>query len=81
MRWAAKTGRMSAIGCFPVHFQTLLWHDPATNEWFVCNNNSTSKIDRYSYEQFRRHHLNSGPWVVILKAPPPPAPPKYVRWW
>jgi hypothetical protein len=84
MKWGAKTGRMSAIGCFSAHFQTLVWynHDPAdTKPWKVCNNNSTSKIDEYTEEQFRRHHLSSGEWIVIIKSPPPPAMPEYSAWW
>lgn len=84
MRWASETGRMSAIGCFSVHFQTLVWYDPTPGEprpWRVCDNNSTSKIDRYTEQEFRRHHEASGKWVVILKTPSPPATPVYVEWW
>lgn len=81
MKWAAETGRMAAIGAGSNHFQTLCWHNPKTNRWYVCNNNSPSRIDEYDWEGFRRLHLASGKWVVILKAPPPPAPPNYFAWW
>lgn len=84
MQWAAKTGRMAAVGCFSAHFQTLVWFDPTPDvprPWKVCNNNSPSRIDEYTEAEFRRHHLASGQWVVILKTPPPPALPRYERWW
>jgi hypothetical protein len=81
MRWAAKTGRMAAIGAGSAHFQTLVWHNPATDRWFVCNNNSPSRIDEYTWESFRRLHLASGQWVVILDTPAPPPPPLYSDWW
>ena len=84
MKWAAKTGRMAAIGCFPVHFQTEIWYNPDpsdTKPWKICNNNSPNRIDEYSESEFRRHHLASGQWVVVLKTPPPPAKPVYVAWW
>lgn len=82
MKWAAKTGRMAATGCFPVHFQTLVYYDEASPKpWKICNNNSPGRIDEYTDAEFRRHHLDSGPWVVILKTPPPPVPPVYVDWW
>lgn len=82
MKWAAKTRRMAAIGCFRAHFQTLVWYDPGSDRpWCVCNNNSPKVIDRYTDSEFRRHHLASGQWVVILKTPPPPVKPKYTQWW
>lgn len=83
MKWASDTGRMAAIGCFSRHFQTLVWYDRTDTEkpWRVCNNNSTSRIDRYTESEFRRHHEASGKWVVILKTPSPPAKPVYVKWW
>lgn len=84
MKWACKSGRMCAIGCFPVHFQTLVWYSPDQGDpkpWKVCNNNSPSRIDQYTESEFRRHHLSSGQWVVVLKSPPPPPLPQYVAWW
>lgn len=84
MKWAGKTGRMAAIGCFSAHFQTLVWYDPtpgATRPWKVCNNNSPNRIDEYTESEFRRYHLASGQWVVVLKTPPPPALPSYEQWW
>jgi len=81
MKWAAKTGRMSAIGAGTAHFQTLCYYDAKTGKWYVCNNNSPTRIDEYSEAGFKRLHLSSGEWCVILKAPPPPALPRYVEWW
>ena len=86
MKWGAETHRMSAIGCFGSHFQTLLWfnHDPADPKpWKVRNNwhGTTDKVNEYTESEFRRHHLNSGQWIVILKTPPPPHKPIYVKWW
>lgn len=81
MRWAVETGRGAAIGAAPFHFQTLMGHDAETGTWFVCNNNSPRRIDAYSESEFRRLHLSSGQWVVILDYPPHPARPRYARWW
>jgi hypothetical protein len=84
MKWASKTGRMSAIGCFTAHFQTLFWYDPTPGvekPWKVCNNNTPTRIDEYTDEQFRRYHRASGYWIVILKTPSPPMYPRYVEWW
>lgn len=86
MKWAALTGRMSAIGCFGSHVQTLLWFNPDPADpkpWKVRNNwhGTTDKTAEYTEAQFRKHHLASGQWVVILKTPPPPPPPRYVTWW
>lgn len=81
MEWACKTGRFAAIGAGGSHFQTLFGRDKAAGKWYVCNNNSTHKVDEYSEEGFRRLHLASGQWVVILDVPAPPPIPVYVRWW
>ncbi len=81
MRWAAKTGRFAAIGAGSAHFQTLYGWDEKQNRWFVCNNNSTSRVDEYDWESFRRLHLASGQWVVILNYPVAPRLPVYREWW
>lgn len=86
MKWGAKTGRLAAIGCFGRHFQTLLWFNPDPADpkpWKVRNNwhGTTAKTAEYTESEFRRHHLASGQWVVILKLPPPPPGPVYVAWW
>lgn len=81
MRWAVETGRGCAIGAGSAHFQTLIGYDDESKEWLVCNNNSTHKIDRYDERAFRRLHLASGQWVVILDYPPHPPELKYVEWW
>ena len=81
MEWAARTGRFAAIGAGRSHFQTEYGRDSGAGRWYVCNNNSTHKIDEYGNEEFRRLHRASGEWVVILDGPAPPPPPRYVRWW
>ena len=81
MKWAAATGRPCAIGAGTAHFQTLAGYDPAAGRWYVCNNNSTSRIDEYDEAAFRRLHLASGQWCVILDYPPHPERPAYRRWW
>lgn len=81
MKWVAKTGRMAAIGAGAVHFQTLCYWDSSAERWYVCNNNSPTKIDEYTWEGFKRLHLASGQWVVVLKTPAPPAIPVFVKWW
>ena len=67
--------RFAAIGAGRVHFQTLYGWDPSSNTWYVCNNNSTGRVDRYTWSEFRSLHLSSGRWVVILDAPRPPQSP------
>ena len=81
MKWAAKTGRFAAIGAAANHFQTLYAWDPQRNVWYVCDNNSPEQVDEYTWEEFRRLHLSSGQWVVVLDYPPSPAVPRYVPWW
>ena len=81
MKWACATGRGAAIGAGSNHFQTLMGYEPAAGRWYVCNNNSPQRIDVYDEAGFRRLHLASGQWVVILDYPPHPARPHYVRWW
>jgi hypothetical protein len=48
MKWAAETGRGAAIGAGSAHFQTLMGYDRQSGTWYVCNNNSPSRIDEYS---------------------------------
>jgi hypothetical protein len=81
MRWAIGTGRGAAIGAGRAHFQTLVGYDGQTKTWYVCNNNSPEQIDAYSDDAFRRLHLASGQWVVILDYPPHPERPVYRAWW
>lgn len=86
MKWSARTGRMSAIGFFGSHFQTLLWYNPDASDpkpWKVRNNwqGTLDKVNEYSEADFKRLHRASGEWVVILKTPSPPAKPLYVKWW
>jgi len=81
MEWAARTGRFAAIGAGTRHFQTEYGRDQAADKWYVCNNNSTHKIDEYTNDGYRKLHLSSGQWCVILDGPAPPPPPEYVQWW
>lgn len=81
MKWAAATGRPAAIGAGSAHFQTLMGYDPSSGTWYVCNNNSPARIDHYDEASFRRLHLASGQWVVILDYPPHPERARYARWW
>lgn len=81
MKWACRNGRGAAIGAGSSHFQTLVGHDPQSNTWWVCNNNSPRKIDEYTDAGFRRLHLASGQWIVILDYPPHPPRPVYRAWW
>jgi hypothetical protein len=81
MEWCCRTGRFAAIGAGTSHFQTLAGFDPTSRTWYVCNNNSPTKIDTYSDSQFRRLHLASGPWIVVLDDVPPPMCPRYLPWW
>lgn len=80
MRWSCKTGRFAAIGAGGSHFQTLYGFDPNTNTYYVCNNNSTHKIDEYNESSFRRLHESSGEWVVILEKSNCENP-EYFMWW
>lgn len=79
-KWAAKTGRFAAIGAGASHFQTLYGWDSDSGTFYVCNNNSTHKIDEYSADGFRKLHYASGPWVVVLMRPSSD-PPVLTPWW
>ena len=81
VKWAARNGRGCAIGFEPVHFQTFMGHDPKNGKWWVCDNNSTQRIDEFDAKTFRRKHYESGPWIVILDYPPSPTRPVYEEWW
>jgi hypothetical protein len=79
MEWACKTGRFAAIGAFGNHFQTLYGRDYERDLWYVQNNWSGTFDKAYEYTpaKFRQVHAASGPWVVILKGPPPAPNPRY----
>lgn len=82
MLWAAKTNRYAAIGAGGSHFQCLYGYIPgAAKPWLVNNNNSTSVIDEYTEEGFRRLHMASGPWVIVPDEPASAPPPRIVEWW
>ena len=81
MAWAARNHRGCAIACESAHFQTLMGHDPETNQWYVCDNRWPDKIAVYDQRQFERLHEATGAWTVILDAPPAPARPQVTSWW
>lgn len=73
--YAADTGRGAAIWYGTLHFQTLMGRDKATGTWFVCNNNNPEDVTPYRDRDFRRIHVNSGRWIVVIDGPAtPPAP-------
>lgn len=86
--WCTQTGRFAAIGYFGSHFQTLYAYDPKhetngkSTPWGIMNNwsRSNAKIDWYSEDDFKRQHLNSGPWIVVLERPCSDNP-QIVKWW
>lgn len=80
MMWAVKTRRFAAIGAGESHFQTLYGYDFERKLWLVCNNQTPGKIDSYTDADFRRLHMASGPWIVVLKNPAA-EPPEIVEWW
>lgn len=81
MAWAVDNGRGAAIGAGTAHFQTLVGRDRVKGLWYVCNNQTPRRIDVYDDAAFRRLHLASGQWCVILDAPPAAPRPKFVKWW
>ena len=85
MLWALRNGRGVAIGFETRHYQTLFGKsgDLTKKEgtWYVCDNNSTHRVDAFDYETFKRKHHESGPWIVILDYPPHPKRPIYEEWW
>jgi hypothetical protein len=84
MVWATETGRAAAIGFKTAHFCTLLGSQVdrgGRRRWYVCDNNTPQRVDEYDDDEFRRLHLASGPWCVILDAPPAPHRARFVPWW
>lgn len=81
MKWAALTNRPCAIGAGGNHFQTLKGYDPKRGVWLVVNNNGDQRIQEYDEAAFRRLHLASGTWCVILDYPAEPATPIVRPWW
>jgi hypothetical protein len=79
MEWACKTGRFAAIGAGTAHFQTLYGRDINRKRWYVCNNNSTNRVDEYDDDSFRSLHGQSAIWVVILEKPSSPTP-QFIQW-
>lgn len=69
LEFSAKTGRFAAFGAGEAHFQTLYGRDVSNGYWYVCNNNSTDRIDRYTDAQFRQLHAAGPCWCVILEKP------------
>lgn len=82
MRYAVKTGRYAAIGAGRQHFQTLWGYDSGRQRWLVVNNQLPTgmRVDEYTEEQFIRLHMESGPWIVVLKRPSSENP-TLDQWW
>jgi len=80
LEWAGRTGRQAAIYFTSNHMQTFLDVTEDGQKWRVCDNNSPTRIDEYTREEFWRRHRGM-PWVVILKEPPAPPTPEYFPWW
>lgn len=82
MRYAAKTRRFAAIGFTPRHFETLWGYDYEKQKWLVVNNQlpAQMRVEEYSDEEFMRHHLESGAWIVVLKQPGSENP-VLEEWW
>lgn len=72
MRYAALTGRSAAIGFDYRHFQTLMDYHAASETWYVCDNRNPREVNGYSDDEFRRLHLASGQWCVVLYGHAPP---------
>lgn len=83
MRWAARTGRLAVpIGAGAAHFQCEWGWDPASNTWYVHNNNGDpAKVTAYSWTNYQRLHRASGEWLWLLDKQPPPECPRYSAWW
>jgi hypothetical protein len=84
MAWAAQSGRCAAIGFKTSHFCTLMGMEEDRNgrrTWYVCDNNTPQRVDAFTDREFRQLHEASGPWCVILDAPPSPIRPQYFKWW
>lgn len=77
--WAMRNGRGAAIGYFGNHFQYLIGRDYQRNTWRVQNNWPGTFEQSYEHTpaQFRANHAASGPWLVIIKGPPPGPDPHY----
>lgn len=82
MEFAVRTHRFAAIGFTPAHFETLAGKDFDTGEWLVINNQlqTDMETERYSDAEFMRHHMESGPWCIVLQQPGSD-PPELVEWW
>lgn len=83
IEWSAKTGRFAAIGYWSRHFQTLYGRDYQRDLFYVQNNWSGTFGNAYEHSKSRfiKDHEASGPWVVVLKSPPPAPNPILVQWW
>lgn len=67
IEYAAETNRMAAIGLGAAHFQTLYGWDKATDTFYVCNNQTPGRIDKYTRAELLQKHEASGKWVVVLR--------------
>jgi len=76
IEWSALTGRFCAMSFGRAHFQTLYAWDYENDVFYVVDNNSPTKVDKYSRRDFLRlHGIDGEGWVVILDVvPTPPLP-------
>jgi hypothetical protein len=84
IEWALSTGRHAALTFKARHMCTAVGMSHDRQTFYVVDNNSPQRVDRYSRAEFLRlHKIHGGGWVVILKGPAP-APwvgPEYREWW
>lgn len=78
---SAITGRFCAMSFGTAHFQTLYGWDYENDIFYVVDNNSPHKIDKYNRRDFLRMHGMGGGvgWVVILDTVPTPPLPVYLQ--
>lgn len=80
--WALATGRDVAITWGTNHMITAVAGD--RDAYYVVDNNTPTRVDRYSRQEFLRRHMAGGSgWCVIIKGPRP-VPwigPAVVDWW
>lgn len=81
MEWAARNRRGAAIGFKPNHFCTLVGMSDDAQTFYVVDNNTPYRVDRYTRSEFIRRHLQSGRWCVVLQGPAPPPALKVIPWW
>lgn len=65
--WALQTGRYAAVTFGIAHMITAVGISPDGQEYYVVDNNTPTKVDKVSREQFIwQHRRYGGGWCVIL---------------